>query len=109
MFRLFCYVCGNHYEQAFKVKIRREESVTTLKESIKEKKRPDFDHIPADSLVLWAFSVPYTENLKDSVELLNLDYDKSLKPLDSLSDIFSSELEKKCVHVVIDRPAPGEF
>jgi Crinkler effector protein N-terminal domain len=109
MFRLFCYVRGDHYQQAFEVKIGKEESVSSLKKAIKEEKSRFFHEIDADSLVLWSYSVSYNKNLKENVERLDLDYDKSLEPLDSLSDIFSSELEKKRVHVVIDRPAPGEI
>jgi hypothetical protein len=109
MLRLFCYVRDEHSNQAFEVKIGNDESVAALKEAIKAKKRPEFDHIPADSLVLWASSVPYNENLKENVERLNLDYDKSLQPLDSLSGIFSSELEKKSIHVVVDNPPYSAF
>lgn len=104
MLRLFCYVRGDHYTQAFEVKIGKEESVAALKENIKEKAGQTFRDIDDKSLVLWKASVTYNKNLKENVELLDLDYDKSLEPLDSLSDIFSSELEKKSIHVVIDRP-----
>jgi Crinkler effector protein N-terminal domain len=109
MFRLFCYVRGDDSNWAFKVEIGNEESVSALKEAIKEKKRPKFDHIPADSIFLWAFPIRYNENLRENVEWLDLDYHKLLEPLDSLSDIFSSKLEKKSVHVIVDRPPPGEF
>lgn len=98
-----------HYNQVFPVKIDEDEDVAALKEAIKAKKRPEFDLVPADSLVLWASSVPYNENLKENVERLNLDYDKSLQPLDSLSGIFSSELEKKSIHVVVDNPPYSAF
>jgi hypothetical protein len=109
MLRLFCYVRGDHYTQAFEVKIGKEESVAALKENIKEKAGQTFRDIDDKSLVLWKASVTYNKNLKENVELLDLDYDKSLEPLDSLSDIFSSELEKKSIHVVIDRPPLSEF
>lgn len=109
MLRLFCYVRGDHYNQAFEVKIGKEESVSSLKEAIKEKKSKTYHEVDADSLVLWAFSVSYNESIKESVERLDLDYDKSLEPLDSLSDIFSSELEKKSIHVVVDPPSLREF
>ena len=109
MLRLFCYVRDEHSNQAFEVKIGNEESVAALKEAIKAKKSKTFHVVDADSLVLWAFPVPYNENLKDNVERLDLDYDKSLQPLDSLSGIFSSELEKKSIHVIVDNPPSGEF
>jgi hypothetical protein len=59
MLNLLCYVRGDDYKNAFRVTIGMEEWVADLKEAIKEKKRPYFDHIPADSLVLWKVSVPY--------------------------------------------------
>jgi hypothetical protein len=109
MLRLFCYVRDEHYNQAFPVKIDEDEDVAALKEAIKAKKIKTFHEVDADSLVLWASSVPYNENLKENVERLNLDYDKSLQPLDSLSGIFSSELEKKSIHVVVDNPPSSAF
>ena len=51
-FNLLCYVRDDDYKQAFPVKIGNDEDVGTLKEYIKEEKRPLFDHIPANSLVL---------------------------------------------------------
>src|ERR1700733_7977482 len=109
MLRIFCYVRDEHYKQAFAVKIEEDEDVAALKEAIKAKKSKSFHQVDADSLVLWASPVPYNEDLKENVERLNLDYDKSLQPLDSLSGIFSSELEKKSIHVVVDSPPSGEF
>jgi Crinkler effector protein N-terminal domain len=82
---------------------------STLTEDIKVKKRPELDHITTDSLVLWPFSVPYNENLKENFERLNLDYDKSLKPLIVSQAFFSSELGKASVHIIVDRLYPGEF
>ena len=37
----------------FPIKVARTELVGTLKDEVKEKKSPAFDHIPADSLDLW--------------------------------------------------------
>ena len=109
MFSLFCYVRGDHYKQAFPVKIEEDEDIAALKKAIKEEKSKTFHEFEADSLVLWKTSVTYNTNLKENVERLDLDYDKSLEPLDHLLDIFSSDMEKKSVHIVIDHPPPGEF
>jgi Crinkler effector protein N-terminal domain len=97
-----------HGDHSFRVKIEEDEDVAALKESIKEKAGQTFHDIDAKSLVVWAFSVPYNENLKENVELLDLDYDKSLKPLDSLSGIFFFFIENS-IHVVVDRPPLGEL
>jgi Crinkler effector protein N-terminal domain len=109
MLRLFCYVRGDHYKKAFPVKIEEDEDVAALKENIKEKAGQTFRDIDNKSLVLWKASVTYNKNLKENVERLDLDYDKSLEPLDTLSGIFSSELEKRSIHIVVDRPPLGEF
>ena len=98
------------YKQAFPVKIGKDEDVGTLKKYIKEEKRPLFDHIPADSLVLWKASVPFNENLKDDVKALHLVVGDSLQPPDILSlDVFRLGLKKRTVHIVVDRPLSGEL
>ena len=40
----------------FPVKIARDEAVGALKDAIKDKKKPIFNHIPTDSLELWKVS-----------------------------------------------------
>ena len=110
MLTLICYVRGDDdCKQAFEVEIGTSKSVSTLREAIKEKTRPKFDDIPADSLSLWKASVPINRDLKKCVEALNLVDDDSLCSFDILSDIFSSDLERKSVHIIIDRCHSGEL
>ena len=47
----------------FPVKIAKEESVGAVKDAIKDKKKPDFDHIPADKLTLWKVSLQIVSNI----------------------------------------------
>ena len=47
----------------FPVDIAKEKSVGTLKDTIKDKKKPDFDHIPADKLTLWKVSLRIVSNM----------------------------------------------
>jgi hypothetical protein len=117
-FNLFCYVRGEHYNNAFEVTARKDESVATLKETIKEKKRPNFDHIPADSLVLWKVSVPCDQNLKKNVNDLHLlDYElpqspvahpddqiQSLPPDHKMSEVFLVPPIEKHVHIIVMAP-----
>jgi hypothetical protein len=107
MFNPLCYVHGDYYKHTFKVKIGNEESVTALKKAIKEEKRPDFDHIIADSLTLWKVPVSFNKNLKESVEALNLVDDNLLQPPEIISELFPSGLEKT-IHIIVDRPPPDE-
>ena len=109
MFKLLCYVHGDDYQQAFEVKIGEEETIAALKKAIKEEKSPDFDHIPADSIVVWNALILFNRDLKEKVEALNLVDDDSLQPPEILSDLFPSRLEKMTVHIIVDRPPPGEL
>jgi hypothetical protein len=63
-----------------------------------------FREVNAKSVVLWIGSVTYKEN----IELLHLDYNKSLKPLDSSRLSFSLSWGKS-VHIVVNCPTPGEL
>ena len=109
MLTLICYVRDDNCKQAFEVEIDKAKSVSALREAIKEKTRPKFDDISADSLSLWKASVPINRDLKKCVETLNLVDDDSLYSYEILSDIFSSGLEGKSVHIIIDRHHSGEL
>jgi hypothetical protein len=54
--KLNCIVLGDDPSHAFEIKIAPTESVSALREVIKDKKKPHFDHVPADSLKLWKVS-----------------------------------------------------
>ena len=97
----FCYT--------FIINIKEDETVSPLRNAIKEKKRPEFDDIPASSLSVWKASVPVNRNLENCVEALNLVDDDALFSYEILSDIFSSDLKSKSVHIIIDRPHSGEL
>jgi hypothetical protein len=112
--KLICHVKGEPYKHTFEVKIGKEESVAALKKAIKEEKSPDFDHIPADSLVLWNASIPYNPSLTDNVDTLHLDDDglpqvsdeliQSLLPVRKLSNIFSRPPIEEHVHIMVKPP-----
>ena len=118
--KLLCYVKGEHYNHAFPVEIGKEKWVADLKDAIKEKKKPDFNHITADSLVLWKVSIPHDPNLADNVNNLSLvDDDGSaqvsmahpnnehfllLSPAHKLSKVFSEPLIDEHVHLIVKPP-----
>jgi hypothetical protein len=56
---LFCWVQGDDPRQAFSLKIAGAETVSALKEAIKEKKKVSFEHVDADTLKLWKVSASY--------------------------------------------------
>ena len=54
--KLNCIVLGDNPRRIFPVNIERTEIVGDLKEVIKDKKRPEFDHVATDRLELWKVS-----------------------------------------------------
>ena len=64
------------------------ESVGSLKKAIKEEKKPAFDRVPADTLILWKVSVFDVDSLQKltDVEFAN---EVLLLPMDRLSKVFS--------------------
>jgi hypothetical protein len=57
-FRLFCWIL-DWSNQPFSVKIGKRETVDELKEAIKKKKKPELDHLAADTLVVWKVGKSY--------------------------------------------------
>jgi hypothetical protein len=53
---LNCWVLGNDPKRVFTVKIGKKETVDDVKNVIKEEKKPELDHLAADSLQLWKVS-----------------------------------------------------
>ena len=91
--KLNCSVFGQDRSQIFQVTLERTQSIADLKQEIKEKKKPAFDHVPADNLVLWKASVGVDSN-KRNVESLTLLGEESLYSLvKELGDVFSPERE----------------
>ena len=61
MLALNCFVLGETLQNIFTVKIDAAENVGTLKQLIKEEKKPAFDDVVADTLTLWRVSMPYSD------------------------------------------------
>ena len=102
---------GKSCSHIFPVKIAGTESVSALKDAIKEKKQPAFDHVPANTLILWKVSFPVDENLDGN--LTNFLDEESLLPFRGLSKVFSDMPKEEYLHIVIKRPSieaiePGE-
>jgi hypothetical protein len=94
---LNCLVLGDDRSHIFPVKILSTESVGALKKAIKDEKKPAFDHIPADTLILWNVSVRDDEHLEENIKEL----DKALAPMDVLSEVFPTCPVQKHLHIVV--------
>jgi hypothetical protein len=66
-------VLGDGPLNVFPVKISKTETVGVLRKLIKDEKRPVFDHVTADSLILWKVSIPVDLSLKWKLGELQLD------------------------------------
>jgi hypothetical protein len=104
--QLNCWVLGDDVRQVFPIKIANTESVGTLKEAVKDKKRPALDHVTADSLTLWKVSIP-KDRLQQSLANLDLTDATPLSSMDDLDDVFSDEPHRKHLHIVV-KPPDGE-
>ena len=99
--QLNCLVFGDDITQVFPIKIANTESVGTLKDAIKDKKKPVLDHVTADSLALWKVSVPANRHLQQTLSAVNLTDETSLLSVDDLFDVFSDAPRHKHLHIVV--------
>jgi hypothetical protein len=51
-----CWVLGDEPLRVFSVKVPSSETVGTLRKAIKDEKKPAFNDVVADSLILWKVS-----------------------------------------------------
>ena len=107
-FDLNCLVLGDDPGRVFPVKIAASESVGILRKLIKDEKKPAFDHVPADALVLWKVSIPVDENSMQSFSEHDFVEQGSLPPMVELSKIFTRPPAKMHVHIVVKAPSIGE-
>jgi hypothetical protein len=105
--QLNCWVFGDDDSQVFPIKIGNKESVGTLKKAIKEEKKPVLDHVTADSLTLWKVSIPVGRRLQQNLANEDLTNETSLSSVDDLVDVFSDELHRKHLHIVV-KPRVGQ-
>jgi hypothetical protein len=106
---LNCLVLGDGPNNVFPVEISA--SVGKLKDAIKDKKRPAWDSIIADSLVLWKVSISFDEfeaKLANAQNPEDVPGSEKLKPVDALSEHFLP-LELKRIHIIVERPVGEQF
>ena len=106
---LNCLVHGDDTSHLFPVKIEAKESIGNLKKEIWKEKKPIFDHIPADQLVLWKVSFPDDDNLQQTLDTFSPIIRDALQRSSSrLSRVFPTPPEDEHLHILIQRPPTGE-
>src|SRR5215471_18782588 len=99
---LFCLVKGNTFENAFSVKISRDEPISELKDAIKTKKQNDFAGIDADKLKLWKVTIPGDQD--DQLRNLILQDSDELLAIRKISKYFPDSPPEECIHVLVEPP-----
>jgi len=95
-FDLNCCILGDYNP------LHAKESVGILQKTIKDKKHV-FEHVDADTLVLWNVSIPVDENFRESSSKHDFER-RLLGPARELVEIFTEPPAKKHVHIVIKVP-----
>ncbi|KAG2064390.1 hypothetical protein BDR04DRAFT_1084399 [Suillus decipiens] len=99
--RLNCIVLDDDPRCIFAVDIAPTWTVCDLRKAIKDKKKPEFDHVAADRLELWQVNTSFNDpRLLDAIR----DKGVELQPLTKLSKAFMDGIECKYIHVIVRCP-----
>ena len=86
---LNCLVLGDDASHTFPIKIAKSNTVGDLRKLIKDENTPAFDHVPANTLVLWKVSILVNRSLTQNLSNRTFGDESSLLPVDELSEVFS--------------------
>ncbi|KAJ8588352.1 hypothetical protein M405DRAFT_259059 [Rhizopogon salebrosus TDB-379] len=103
-YNLNCLVFGDELGYIFPIEIARAETVSHLKELIKEKKKYAFRDVDADRLDLWNVDLPVDRTLEHNINNLERDPKKFLSPMATLSNVFSKLPDEKYLHIIVQWP-----
>lgn len=106
---LNCLVLGHPCTNIFEVKIATTEPISFLKDAVKEKTHPAFQHVAAYTLTLWCVSEIVDENLGNTLAGINFEERELLSPVDRLLKVFSHPPFKGYLHVVIGYREDGKL
>ncbi|KAG0039332.1 hypothetical protein BGZ83_002824, partial [Gryganskiella cystojenkinii] len=97
---------------SFPVEIESHKTIGQLKKAIKDEKTPRFDDAAADELTLWKVSIIVVSK-KDRKEISLADVPSTSKEeldeTDDVSDVFEVQPPKKTIHIIVQRPPPGDL
>jgi len=106
---LNCLVLGDDASHIFPIEIAEYKTVGALKDDIKDKKKHAFQHVDADTLVLWKVSIPVSRSLTENLSKHDFLDEGSLLPVEELSDVFSDSPARRHLHIVVRAPPAGEL
>jgi Crinkler effector protein N-terminal domain len=106
---LNCLVSGDDQSHIFPVNILCTESIGDLKKAIKNEKKPAFDHIPTDTLILWKADITISRSLKGNLKNTEFKDELQLLPIEHLSEHFLGSLLQRHLHILIKVLPPGEY
>ncbi|KAF9352665.1 hypothetical protein BGX34_012028 [Mortierella sp. NVP85] len=105
---LFCVVDGE--TTSFPVAIESTKTVGDLKKLIKAEKAKAFEEVDADQLTLWRVSFPVVpKSERKAVSLADISTKEELDETDDISDVFEEKPPKKTIHIIVQRPLPGDL
>jgi hypothetical protein len=109
--KLNCLVLGGDPSHIFTIEILSAKNISALKEVIKDKKKPVFDHIPADALQLFKDSLLVDGGLDAKLTRFRPADEGHRRGLSSalerLRDAFGDAADNH-LHVIVLPPAAGE-
>jgi hypothetical protein len=112
MLSLNCWVIGERGDSVFTVKIESYENVSILKDLIREKKRPRFDSIAANELILFQIEVhsdDFNKTLKEVKLPSDVEHATNLGPTIKLSKFFKREPLEEHIHIMVVKPEGNLF
>ena len=105
---LNCSVLGDDASHTFPIKISKSDTVGDLRKLIKEENTPAFDHVPANTLILWKVSILVNWSLTQNLSNRTFGDESSLLPVDELSEVFSDSPARRHLHIVVSAPPASE-
>ena len=105
---LNCLVLGDDASRTFPIKIAKSDTVGDLRKLIKEEKSHTFQHVDADTLVLWKVSILINRSLTENLSNRTFADESPLLPVDELSEVFSDSPARRHLHIVVSAPPASE-
>jgi hypothetical protein len=106
---LNCLILGDDPRNVFHIKIPAMETVGELRDAMKEKIRPAFDHVPVNTMSLWQVSILMDGDFNEQLGKLKFANAESLLPVKRLSSLFSDPPAEEHVHIIVKPPPPSQF